>query len=199
MSNFTTELESVNTMLSAVGSSPVSDLTGGAEVSIAKNILTETRREVCSKGWAFNYETKVTLTPTTENVITLTENVLRVDATEGYNTDLDLVQRGTKLYDRKNHTYTITDTVTADVIYNLDWSELPEVARRYIMIRAARVFADRVVGYSNQHAFTMTDETQALADLKALEAETADHNMLTGHWHVARVVNRRSVVDNISY
>jgi hypothetical protein len=63
MSNFTTELEAVNTMLSAVGSQPVSSLDAGAEVAIAKNILRETRREVLSRGWSFNYETEVKLTP----------------------------------------------------------------------------------------------------------------------------------------
>lgn len=199
MSNFTTELEAVNVMLSAVGSSPVSDLTGGAEVSIAKNILTETRREVLSRGWAFNYETKVSIAPDPNNEIHLAENVLRIDGTESYNTDLDLVQRGTRLYDRKDHTYTITDTVKVDVIYNLDWSLLPEVARRYIMIRAARVFADRIIGYGVQHQFTIGDEYQALTDMKDAEGDTADHNMLSGHWDVARVIHRHSPARDISY
>jgi hypothetical protein len=197
MANFTTELEAVNIMLSAVGSSPTSSLSGGAEVAMAQNILKETRRAVLSQGWAFNYETEVTLTPS-DSQITLGENVLRIDASPGKNTDLDLVQRGTKLYDRKNHTYTITDEVTADVIYSLDWSELPEVARRYILIRSTRVFADRVVGYGPQHTYNMQDEYQALTDLKDAEGDTADHNMLTGNFSVYRVVNRPSVSSRLS-
>lgn len=198
MSNFTTELEAVNIMLSAVGSSPVNTLDAGAEVAIAKNILRETRREVLQRGWAFNYETEVSITPV-DNQITLAESILRIDGHPGKNTDLDLVQRGTKLYDRKNHTYTITDAVTVDVIYNLSWTELPEVARRYIMIRAARVFGDRVLGYSNQHAFSIQDEYQALADLKDADGDTADHNYLTGNYDVYRVVRRQSVSRKLPY
>jgi hypothetical protein len=197
MANFTTELEAVNIMLSAVGSSPTSSLSGGAEVSIAKNVLTEVQRAVLSQGWAFNYETEVTFTPS-GNEITLGENVLRIDASPGKNTSLDLVQRGTKLYDRKNHTYTITETVTADVIYSLPWSDLPEVARRYILIRATRVFSDRIVGYGPQHTYNMQDEFQALTDLKDAEGDTADHNMLTGNFDVFRVVNRQSVSGRLS-
>ena len=192
MANFTTELEAVNIMLSAVGSSPTSSLSGGAEVAMALNVLRETRRAVLSQGWAFNYETEVRFAPS-GNQITLGENVLRIDASPGKNTSLDLVQRGTKLYDRKNHTYTITEEVTADVIYALDWTELPEVARRYILIRSTRVFADRVIGYGPQHSYNMQDEYQALTDLKDAEGDTADHNMLTGNFSVSRVVNRPSV------
>lgn len=192
MANFTTELEAVNIMLSAVGSSPTSSLSGGAEVAMALNVLRETRRAVLSQGWAFNYETEVRFAPS-GNQITLGENVLRIDASPGKNTSLDLVQRGTKLYDRKNHTYTITEEVTADVIYALDWTELPEVARRYILIRSTRVFADRVIGYGPQHSYNMQDEYQALTDLKDAEGDTADHNMLTGNFSVYRVVNRPSV------
>lgn len=192
MANFTTELEAVNIMLSAVGSSPTSSLSGGAEVAMALNVLRETRRAVLSQGWAFNYETEVRFAPS-GNQITLGENVLRIDASPGKNTNLDLVQRGTKLYDRKNHTYTITEEVTADVIYALDWTELPEVARRYILIRSTRVFADRVIGYGPQHSYNMQDEYQALTDLKDAEGDTADHNMLTGNFSVYRVVNRPSV------
>jgi len=198
MSNFTTELEAVNTMLSAVGSQPVSSLDAGAEVAIAKNILRETRREVLSRGWSFNYETEVKLTPVGDQVV-LAETVLRIDGSTGHNSNLDLVQRGTLLYDRKGHTYTITDTVTVDIIYNLEWTLLPEVARRYIMIRSARVFADRVVGYGPQHNFTLADEYQALTDLKDAEGDTADHNYLTGNNDVYRVVARQSVSRKIRY
>jgi len=198
MSNFTTELEAVNTMLSAVGSQPVNSLDAGAEVAIAKNILRETRREVLSRGWSFNYETEVKLTPVNDEIV-LAENVLRIDGSAGHNSNLDLVQRGTRLYDRKGHTYAITAPVTVDIIYNLEWSLLPEVARRYIMIRSTRVFADRVIGYGPQHTYTMTDEFQALTDLKDAEGDIADFNYLTGNNDVYRVVRRQSVSRKIRY
>ena len=198
---FTTELEAVNVMLSAVGTAPVNSITGsvGADVSMATNILTEVRREVLSRGWAFNYEQKVELTPDGSNIVTLAENVLRIDAHPGYHTNLDIVQRGTSLYDRKTHTTTFTDAkLTVDIMYHLEWTALPEAARRYMMIRAARIFADRLVGYNHQHAFSMADEIQALGDLKETEGDTGDFNM-RDHWDVTRIINRGSPLNLTSF
>ena len=56
----------------------------------------------------------------------------------------------------------------------LDWDELPEVARRYITIKAARVFGDRTLGSTQHHSFTMQDEMRALATLREFETDTAD-------------------------
>ena len=199
--NYTTVLESVNTMLSAVGSSPVSGLDNpGAEVKIAQNILDETRRDVLSRGWAFNSDQKMEVAVPTSGIYSIGENILRIDGSTGYNGDLDLVHRSGKLYDRKDHTFTLTETtITVDVIYNLPFEDCPEVARRYIMIRAARVFADRLVGYSQQHQFTQQDEFQALATLKEYEGDTGDHNMLTGNWDTYRVVRRGSPIRDVSF
>lgn len=199
--NYTTELEAVNTMLSAVGSSPVSDLNNpGAEVAIAKNILTETRREILSKGWAFNSDRKMEVAVPSSGEYVIAENIMRIDGSEGYNGNRDLVQRAGKLYDRKEHTFTLTEsTLTVDVIYSLNWADCPEVARRLMMIRSARVFADRIVGYNHQHQFTMADEYQAMSDLREYEGDTGDYNMLTGNWDVYRIVRRGSPIKDVSF
>jgi len=191
--NYTTELEAINTMLSSIGSSAVSGLTSplGAEVAIAQNILTETRREVLSRGWAFNSDQKMEVAVPSSGEYTVGENILRIDGSDGYNGDLDLVQRAGKLWDRKDHTYALGETkITIDVIYNLNFTDLPEVARRYVTVRAARVFADRIVGYNHQHQFTIQDEYQALSNLKEYEGDTGDYSMLTGNWDVYRIVRR---------
>lgn len=200
--SYTTELEAINTMLSAVGSSPVSSLDSplGADVAIAKNILTETRREVLQRGWVFNTDSKLEMMVDSSDEVPIGENILRIDGSDGYNGNLDLVQRSGKLYDRTNHTHTITESkVTVDVTYLLNWTDSPEVARRYMMIRAGRVFADRVVGYNHQHNFTQVDEFQALADLREAEGDTGDFSMLTGNWDVYRIVHRGSPLRHVSF
>ena len=60
----TTELESINIMLAAIGEAPVNSLTGTlpVDVKIAQETLTEVNKEVQSEGWAFNTEIDVTLT-----------------------------------------------------------------------------------------------------------------------------------------
>ena len=201
--SYTTELEAINTMLSAVGSSPLNSLAAplGAEAAIAQNILLETRREVLQRGWVFNTERKLEmLVDSTTNEVSVGENILRIDGSEGYNGNMDLVQRSGKLYDRYNHTHTIDGSkVTVDVTYFLNWNDCPEVARRYMMIRAARVFADRIVGYNHQHRFTQVDEYQAMADLREAEGSTGDYSMLTGNWDVHRVVRRGSPLRDVGF
>lgn len=196
----TTKLEAINVMLSAVGSSPISSLTGQltADSIVAQNILDEITREVCSTGWAFNSEAKVEITPQLDNTVSLGNDVARIDSTPGYDTDLDIVQRGLKLYDRKAHTYSFTsDKLTCDVIYYLEYTEIPEAARRFIMIRATRVFQDRMVGSPNHHTYNINDELTALADLKEHEGDTGDHSIFN-NWHVSRVINRRNPLGGMS-
>ena len=59
----------------------------------------------------------------------------------------------------------------------LPFDELPENARRYIVLRASRMFQDRTLGAGTLHNFHMQDEMQALARLKQEEMDTADHSI----------------------
>lgn len=189
----TTELEAVNTILSVIGESPISSLQQGAAVAdavTARTTLSEVCRAVQSRGWHFNTEKAVTLTPDTySKEITVPLNCLRVDTNEEYK-DNDVVHRGTKLYDRKNHTYQFSTSVNVDMVILLPFEELPETARHYITIKAARVFQSRTVGSDALFQFTAVDEKDALAALKRAEGITGDYNILTGNSTVFRVLNR---------
>ena len=99
----TTELESINIMLAAIGEAPVNSLTGTlpVDVKIAQTTLTEVNKEVQSEGWSFNTEIDVTLTRDGSNQISLPANILRVDANIHQHPTIDPIQRGLKLYDRQ--------------------------------------------------------------------------------------------------
>lgn len=196
----TTELEAVNTMLSAVGEPPINSLEDqkNSDAAIARNILTEISREVQASGWHFNTQTKVTLAPDdTTNFINLTDNMVRVDidfwtstsSTNMMTDDRNITQRGGRLFDRTNNTYEFTQSVEATVVYILDWDDLPEPPRRYITVRAARIFQDRMVGSPSHHSFSQEDEVRARALLKEFEGDTADHSIF-GSWDVFRVISR---------
>ena len=77
----TSELESVNTILSTIGEAPLNTLSGSLPVdgTIAKNTLSEVAREVQSQGWNFNTHYKVTLSRDTNNKIPLATNIVRVE------------------------------------------------------------------------------------------------------------------------
>lgn len=180
----TTRLEAVNVMLSSIGEAPVNSLTSGLEdAELAETILESVNRETQSKGWIFNTDLKIKLTRNpTDNHIELPNNYIRVDTRNTLrNSSKDIVERGRKLYDRIANSYVFTEDVTVDAVILLDFSDIPESARRYITIRAARIFQDRVLSSPNIHGFQMQDEQQAYIELQDYQAETADFNIFDNY------------------
>lgn len=186
----TTKLDAVNTMLSAIGEAPVNSLSSGlVEAEIAETILNTVDREVQSMGWHFNTEYKKTFAQDTNGEIPLGADILRADAHLDANSK-NLVQRGLKMYDRKNHTFAINEAVNLDVVVQLDFEDLPEVAKRYITLKSTRVFQDRVVGSNTLHDFQERDEMAALMELREFDARTDDNNIFD-NYDVFKVIDRQ--------
>ena len=188
----TSKLEAVNTMLSAIAESPVNQLgaEAPADAVLAENILDETIKEVQSEGWHFNSHYDWDLALDGDSKIPLPANTVRVDIPKGQDTTIDIIQRGGYLYDRKGNTDIFTTNVNdVDIVFMLDWIDLPEVARRYMMIKAARIFGDRTLGSNQHHSFTMQDEMRALATLREFETDTADLTIFD-HQDVSRSLER---------
>ena len=178
----TTELEAVNIMLAAIGEAPINKLTGTLPVDarIAQSTLTEFNKEVQSEGWSFNTEIDVTLTRDGSNQINLATNILRVDANIHHHPTIDPIQRKQKLYDRQNNKFEFDEDLTATVVYYRNFNEITEQARRYINIKAARLFIDRLIGDQGLRTYTQEDETRARAILTESDYANADHNLLRG-------------------
>jgi hypothetical protein len=184
-----TKLEAVNIMLSTIGESPVNSLSSGlVDAELAETILNSVSKTVQSDGWNFNREYDYSITPDLVGEINLPNNILRADAAyEPYSKDL--VQRGLKMYDKREHTFKINDTVKLDVVFELSFEDIPEVAKRYIIIKAARLFQDRVLGSDTLHSFTQEEEQQALFSLREFEGESEDFNIFDSY-DVYRVIDR---------
>ena len=189
----TSELEAVNIMLATIGESPVNSLSAEesmVDVSLARQILRECATQVLEEGWQFNTEINWRLSPTSDTgELLIPANCIQID-TSGPSKNIDVAQRGNRLYDRVNHTYVFTAPVMVDMVILLDFAEVPQAARHYITIRAARVFQQRMVGSDTLGAFTEKDELRARAALRKLDANNADYNILTGSWSVARILRR---------
>ena len=177
----TSKLDAVNTMLSSIGEAPVSSLSSGLiEAEIAESILDTIDREVQSMGWHFNTELNKSFAQTPAGEILLPADILRADATLKANAP-NLVQRGLKMYDRVNHTFIVGTNAALDVVIQLVFDDLPEVAKRYIVLRATRIFQDRVVGSNTLHDFQEKDEQQALVQLKDFDKAADDHNIFDNY------------------
>ncbi len=179
----TTELESVNIMLAAIGESPINSLTGTLPVDarLAQSTLTEVNKDVQSEGWSFNTEIDVTLTrdSVTKN-IALATDVLRVDPNIHQHPSVDAIQRSLRLYDRLNNTFEFDEDMICTVVYLRLFNEIPEPARRYITIKAARIFVDRLVSDQGLRSYTEQDELRARSILMETDLANADHNILRG-------------------
>ena len=178
----TTELECINIMLAAIGEAPINSLIGTLPVDarIAQSTLTEVNKSVQSEGWSFNTEIDVTLTRDGSNQINIETNILRIDANIHQHPTIDPIQRGLKLYDRQNNKYEFDEDLICTVVYFRDFDEIPEPARHYINIQAARKFVDRLVSDQSLRTYTEQDEKRARAILMETDLSNGDHNLLRG-------------------
>ena len=189
----TTKLNAVNTMISVIGETPVNTL-GGTSVPVtviqAETVLDETSKAIQSEGWHFNTEHKYTLTPDAgTSKINLPSNTLRVDLDPEIYTDVDPVQRGLILYDRKEHTDIWTKAVEASITFELEFTELPEQFRHYITVKAARIFANRFLGSREIEGFALRDEIEAKARAIDSDSEAADRTIFD-NYSLLRVLDR---------
>ncbi|MCI4664218.1 MAG: hypothetical protein MRY74_05810 [Neomegalonema sp.] len=192
-----TELDAVNLMLATIGESPVATLeqSGQVDAVTAQRTLGEISAEVQSRGWHFNTDKAYPLYAQAHAPyeIAIPANAARIDPA-GASAHLDLAVRGGKLWDRRRHSFSFAGApkVLVDIVWVLPFAEMPQPARRFAAIRAARVFQDRVVGAGQLHGFTEKDERRAEAGLRKYEAKTAQRSFLNASHAVMRVLNRRA-------
>lgn len=194
----TTELDAVNTMLIGIGEAPINSLDTAStdDVAIAKKMLAELSREVQSDGWDFNSETEFPLTRNSSNEIVVPPNVLSLDVSDVMAGRYDVTVRGRKVYDKTNHTFTFTEDLKIDVVWLLDFEDIPETARRYIALAAAERFQKRVLGSTNVDRGLKEDLAMAQAIFMGDEGKRADDNILSGNWGVAATLSRTTILQS---
>jgi|SRR6056300_107562 hypothetical protein len=178
----TTKLEAVNVMLGNIGESPVTQITSPSTLPVsaqtAISVLDEVSRDVQSEGWHFNTVPKLTLSPDINDEILLADDVLHVDTLD--NTK-DIVQRGGKLFDRGENTYDFTKDIDVTAVYLLDFTELHEQARRYITLKASRVFQGRIVGSQELEQQILREELKARQNLEEADGNGADRTIFDNY------------------
>tara|TARA_B100000123_G_scaffold219285_1_gene167673 strand:+ start:442 stop:1047 length:606 start_codon:yes stop_codon:yes gene_type:complete len=188
----TSKIQAVNIMLASIGEAPVSSLDDAtlADVSIAESILDETNVEIQSRGLHCNTEINFPITPNTDGEIDLPVNCVSVDTT-GQSIQTDVVQRGTRLYDRGQRSFTtFTGTLFVTMVLLLEFTDLPQHVRRYITVKSARRFQNRILGSQTLSGFTQADENEALLYFEQIEAQTQDYNVLNDNFTTRKIVNR---------
>lgn len=178
MASKTTKLAAVNRILSNIGQSPVTVLdSGNPLVEMAELILDEVTSAIQSEGWIFNTEYSYPFLPDpTTKEIEIPIDVLSLDAPP--TSDSFLVQRRGKLYDKASHSYQFESKQELDVVWLVDFRDMPECFREYATIRAANVFAGRSVGSQEAVAFGQREEVMARATCIEYDTQQGDYNMV---------------------
>ena len=125
----TTKLEAVNKALQMMGEAPLNSLQGLFGLgNLAETTINSVSRKVQTEGWSFNTDYQVSLVrDSITNHISVGDNVSRVVVDPYDYPDYDVVQRGQKLYDRKNNTEVNGRTAahTRETVTEIRGKEIP--------------------------------------------------------------------------
>jgi len=189
-----TELDAVNEMLMSIGQAPVNTLSvsGIQDVNIAKAELAKVNRFVQLYGFAFNTDRGYTLSPDIDGQIAVPSGVLRIDPMDP---DAQLVQRrhptkGICVWDSANLTWTIATPVNFEITWGFAFEDLPEAARYFIAIAAARKFQKRIIGSAELDGYNKEDEEKAWAILVRDERRARGTNMFRNNPQLRRAYDR---------
>ena len=174
-----TELSAVNSILGAIGQSPVTSLVfDNPEISFIYNLLRDSNVDIQNEGWHFNTEKHVTYTPdAVTGKIVIGNDILRMDVTDGWSKrQYDVVKRGGFLYDKYDHTDDWSDTtsINLDIVRLLTFEDLPMVFQRLIIARASARAAVQLI--SNAQLSSMLGQQEALARAACQEYECNQGN-----------------------
>lgn len=196
----TTQLSAVNTMLRWIGEAPVNSLTDGVtlEVSLAVDVLDEVSKDVQLHGWHWNTDLEVEVSRNADGKYAWELDWIRFDLVKNEH-DLDLVRRGDFLYNRRKSTFEFTQsTLKGHAVKYLDWENVPEAARSFILKEATVQFQDAIQGDESRHAYSQEVRDQAWANLMQHELDQGDYNILDGGV-AAEVGIHRSGGDGLTY
>ena len=152
-------LYAVNTLLQVINEPPidsVTDIDNVLEAKIAGDVIVETKKEILSHGWDINTDTNYTLPLEQDGTISIPYNVLHLSSRDG-----DLIIRNWKLYSKRNKSFRFDSPQVVNIVWDLQFNELPHPIRNFITIRAARKFQARQVGDRVVYSYTQQDEDEA--------------------------------------
>jgi len=174
-----TELDAVNQILSSVGQAPVSTLDmRNPEVYIVLSTLREVNKQVQSESWTFNTERHVELSRDNNNKIKVPASALSVDANvQKYNDKYNIVRKQGYLYDMYQHTNVFEEDLVVDIVWLVAFADLPPIVQSYVVARAARVVAVKLIGDSEIFQLLQEQELQTRVALMEYETQQGDYSM----------------------
>ena len=179
----TTFIQAVNRVLQMLGEAPINSLDGQFGLAQqAQDSINDVSRKIQTEGWSFNtdYE-RLLMRDAITNEITVGANVSRVRVDPYSYPDIDVVQRGNRLYDRRAGSYQFEEDLYADVTYILEWDEVPEYAHQYFTIKAGRQLQEAILGSADLSKINIAAEAEAHSLFLEEETARGEHSWLRGN------------------
>ena len=171
-----TELDAINQMLSAIGSDPVTILEDSTDIDVinARRLLKEVSRQVQRQGWDFN-KTPRTYTPDVNTHRIAWDDTIITLKSKDNNV---YVKRGNYLFNMTEDTYSFKEPVEVEVIYGVEFDDLPDCFKEYVTAKAAidfqaRYFSDASVSQDLQYALQIAHQ-----DIVQYDMDMQDANIL---------------------
>lgn len=192
----TTELEAVNRLLGSIGQGPVNTLefSGIPDVTDALSYLRDALKDVEAVGWSWNTDRSYTLNPDPSDYIPIPTGALEVDPEDKA---LNVVVRRNpntgqlSLYSQADQSFKFDAPVDVNIIWAFPFEDIPQAARTYVTIIAARRFQAQRVTSAVLERFQEADEQKAFWALHRTERRVRDANSFRGNREGARMLRRR--------
>ena len=174
-----TELSAVNSILGAIGQSPLTTLNfDNPEVAMIYNLLRDANVDTQAEGWHYNTEKHLRFAIDANVRIAIGNDILSMDLHDNQaRRTSNLVRRNGFIYDKQDHTDVFTADLDLDVVRLYNFEDLPVIFRRYITYRASRVAATKLVANPQLVKLLAQQEALARAALMEYECNQGDHSM----------------------
>ena len=165
------ELDAINLILSSVGESPVNSLAESQSVDVdnAISTLEGVSRTIQRKGWEFNTRSSVSVLPDkTNNQIRYNPTWISISSDD----DKIYVKRGDYLYNLTDSTFTFEKAISLNIIEAVDFEDLPDVFKTYIVTKAAIQFQTRYLGDDSVSQELVQEYSEAYSDIVQYSIDT---------------------------
>ena len=164
-------LDAINLILSSVGESPVNSLAESQSVDVdnAISTLMGVSRTIQRKGWEFNTRSSISVLPDkTNNQIRYNPTWISISSDD----DKTYVKRGDYLYNLTDSTFTFEKAISLNIIEAVDFEDLPDVFKTYIVTKAAIQFQTRYLGDDSVSQELVQEYSEAYSDIVQYSIDT---------------------------
>lgn len=176
-------VDAVNVLLQTINQLPIEDEEDFdilAEARQAKETLFEVKRAVLSEKWDVNTDTDYIFPIDEEGYIDIPVNVLELSSASG-----DLIVREWQLYSKSVQSSIFDEEQKVDVVWDIEFNNLPHALRHYITMRAANTFSNRTIGDKKADAFTKDEVHAAYLSARRSDRRTKKPNILNSKFGLA--------------